>query len=126
MFEQLNIDTHIEEILGKSLENRISSEEALKLMETTGRELQALLITADIRREQIVGDYVTYIQNWNINFTNICIGTCGFCAFKRDEKNSESYFLSPDEIVMRAKTAWDNGAREVCIQGGLHPDVDAY
>ena len=95
-------------------------------MKTTGRELQALLISADIRREQIVGDKVTYIQNWNINFTNICTGTCGFCAFRRDEKNGESYFLSPDEIVKRAKTAWNNGAKEVCIQGGLHPDVDAY
>jgi len=126
MFEQLNIDHHIEEILGKSLETRISSDEALKLMETTGREFQALLIAADARREELVGDKVTYIQNWNINFTNICTGTCGFCAFKREEKNSESYFLSPLEIVERAKTAWDNGAKEVCIQGGLHPDVDAY
>ncbi len=110
MFEQLNIDTHIEEILGKSLETRISNEEALILMNTTGRELQALLIAADARREEIVGDKVTYIQNWNINFTNICTGTCGFCAFKREEKNSESYFLSTDEIVKRAKTAWNNGA----------------
>ena len=74
----------------------------------------------------IVGNNVTYIKNWNINFTNICTGTCGFCAFKRDENNSESYFLSAEEIVKRAKTAWDNGAKEVCIQGGLHPDIDAY
>ena len=126
MFEQFKIDTQIEEILGKSLEKRISTKEALILMKTTGRELQALLITADIRREQIVGDNVTYIKNWNINFTNICTGTCGFCAFKRDENNSESYFLSPKEVVKRAKIAWDNGAKEVCIQGGLHPEVDAY
>ena len=126
MLEQLNIDTHIEDILGKSLDKRISHKEALTLMKTTGRELQALLIIADIRREHIVGDNVTYIKNWNINFTNICTGTCGFCAFKRDETNSESYFLSTEEIVKRAKTAWDNGAKEVCIQGGLHPDIDAY
>jgi len=126
MFEQLNIDTHIEEILGKSLETRISRDEAFELMKTTGRELQALIITADILREQLVGDNVTYIQNWNINFTNICKGTCGFCAFRCDEENSESYFLGPEEIVERAKTAWNNGAKEVCIQGGLHPDVDAY
>jgi FO synthase subunit 2 len=126
MFEQFNINTHIEEILSKSLETKISPSEALKLMETTGKELQALLITADHRREEIVGDNVTYIQNWNINFTNICTGTCGFCAFKREEISSESYFLSPEEIVERAKTAWNNGSKEVCIQGGLHPDVDAY
>jgi FO synthase subunit 2 len=126
MFEQLNIDPHIEEILEKSLETRISGEEALKLIKTTGREFQALLMAADARREEIVGDKITYIQNWNINFTNICTGTCGFCAFKREEKSSESYFLSPSEIVARAKKAWNDGAKEVCIQGGLHPDIDAY
>jgi FO synthase subunit 2 len=126
MLEQLNIDTHIEDILGKSLDKRISARDGLTLMKTTGRELQALLITADIQRENIVGDNVTYIKNWNINFTNICTGTCGFCAFKRDEDNSESYFLSTEEIVKRAKTAWNNGAKEVCIQGGLHPDINAY
>lgn len=126
MFEQLKIDNHIDEILTKSLEANISNEEALILMNTTGRELQALLVAADIRREEIVGDKVTYIQNWNINFTNICTGNCGFCAFKKDENSGESYFLDMDEIVKRAKIAWDNGAVEVCIQGGLHPDVDAY
>lgn len=126
MFEQLNIDNNIEEILEKSLKTIISPEEALKLINTTGREFQALLIAADMRREEIVGNNVTYIKNWNINFTNICTGTCGFCAFKREESSRESYFLSNKEIVHRAKTAWNNGAKEVCIQGGLHPDVDAY
>ena len=121
MFEQLKINPQIEDILEKSLEHRISCEEALELMETTGKELQALLIAADTRREEIVGDNVTYIKNWNINFTNICTGNCGFCAFKRDEKSEESYFLSPDEIVSRAVTAWENGAIEVCIQGGFAP-----
>jgi FO synthase subunit 2 len=126
MFEQLKIDNHIDEILTKSLEANISTEEAVILMNTTGRELQALLVASDVRREEIVGDKVTYIQNWNINFTNICTGNCGFCAFKKDENSGESYFLGMDEIVKRAKIAWDNGAVEVCIQGGLHPDVDAY
>jgi len=126
MFEKLNIETHIEEILEKSLETRISTEEAEILMKTTGREFQSLLMAADCRREDIVGENVTYIRNWNINFTNICTGTCGFCAFKREPSNNESYFLSPDEIVLRAKAAWNKGAKEVCIQGGLHPDVDAY
>jgi 5-amino-6-(D-ribitylamino)uracil---L-tyrosine 4-hydroxyphenyl transferase len=126
MFELLNIEPHIEEILEKSLETRLSTEEALILMKTTGREFQSLLMAADSLREDIVGKNVTYIRNWNINFTNICTGTCGFCAFKREPSSSESYFLSPDEIVARAKTAWNKGAKEVCIQGGLHPDVDAY
>jgi FO synthase subunit 2 len=126
MFEQLNIDPQIAEILEKSLKTRISREEALELMKTTGRDFQALLMTADTLREELVGDRVTYIKNWNINFTNMCTGTCGFCAFKREPESSEAYFLNPDEIAKRAKKAWDNGAIEVCIQGGLHEDVDAY
>lgn len=126
MFEHLNIDSETEEILEKSLNTKISKEEGLKLINSTGREFQALLIAADMRREELVGNKVSYVKNWNINFTNICTGTCGFCAFKREESNSESYFLSNEEIVKRAKTAWNNGAKEVCIQGGLHPDVDAY
>jgi FO synthase subunit 2 len=126
MFEQLNIDSDTEEILEKSLKTVISSEEGLKLINSTGREFQALLIAADTRREELVGNNVTYVKNWNINFTNVCTGTCGFCAFKCDESSSEAYFLSNEEIVRRAKAAWNNGAKEVCIQGGLHPDVDAY
>lgn len=126
MFERLVIDPQIEEILEKSAGSRISRQEALKLMETTGKELQALLLTADAMREKLVGDRVTYIQNWNINFTNLCTGNCGFCAFRKDPGEEGAYFLTAEEVVERAKTAWNNGAIEVCIQGGLHPDVDAY
>lgn len=126
MFERVDIDPQIEEILEKSLKNRISTQEALKLIETTGKELYALLITADNLREEIVGNRVTYIQNWNINFTNLCTGNCGFCAFRKNEDEEGAYFLNPDQVVERAKKAWNNGAKEVCIQGGLHPDVDAY
>lgn len=126
MFEQLNISPQVEEILEKSLKMGISKEEALKLMETTGRELQALIIAADMRRQELVGNTVTYIRNWNINFTNICTGTCGFCAFKKTPGEEGAYFLSMDEVVHRAKKAWDQGAVEVCIQGGLHRDIDAY
>ena len=126
MFEQLNINSNIEEILEKSLKTIISPDEGLKLINTTGMELQALLIAADLRREELVGNNVTYVKNWNINFTNICTGTCGFCAFKCEPSNNESYFLTNEEVVARARTAWNNGAKEVCIQGGLHPDIDAY
>ncbi len=126
MLERLDIDTQIEEILVKSMKTRISQQEAFKLMATTGKELQALLITADRLRERLVGDRVTYIRNWNINFTNICTGDCGFCAFRRTEHDEGAYFLKIEEVVNRARKAWDSGAIEVCIQGGLHPDVDAY
>ena len=126
MFGRLDIDPQIEEILKKSLKTRISSEEAKLLIQTTGNEFHALTTTADILRENIIGDRVTYIQNWNINFTNLCTGDCGFCAFKKDKYDAGAYFLSIGQVVERAKTAWNNGAKEVCIQGGLHPDVDAY
>jgi len=126
MFKNLNIDPEIQNILEKSIEKEISVEEAQKLMETRGKELQALIITADLLREKLVGDNVTFIQNWNINFTDICTGNCGFCAFKKNSDDESAYFLNIDEIVRRTKKAVNDGAIEVCIQGGLHPDIDAY
>ena len=126
MFERVEIDPQIEEILKKAINKRISSEEAVKLIKTTGKELYALTFTADILREKLVGDRVTYIPNWNINFTNLCTGDCGFCAFRKNKDEDGAYFLNINQVVERAKTAWSNGAKEVCIQGGLHPDIDAY
>jgi FO synthase subunit 2 len=126
MFGKLNIKPRTDEILEGAFKGPISAEDALYLMKTTGNDLNALLITADLLRRELVGDKVTFIKNWNINFTNICSGTCGFCAFKKDETDKDSYFLEISELVTRAKSAADNGARELCIQGGLHPDVDAY
>lgn len=126
MYKSPDIEPTIEEILNKAFKTAISSEEALQLINTTGYELQALIQAADLRRQELVGDEVTYIRNWNINFTDICTGTCGFCAFRKDSHEEGAYFLSIEEIVRRAKAAWDDGAIEVCIQGGLHPDIDAY
>ncbi|MDD1774477.1 MAG: 5-amino-6-(D-ribitylamino)uracil--L-tyrosine 4-hydroxyphenyl transferase CofH [Methanobacterium sp.] len=126
MFKRVDIDPQIEEILEKSMKTPISQEEGIKLIQTTGNEFHALMIVADLLRENITGDRVTYIQNWNINFTNICTGDCGFCAFRKNKDEEGAYFLNIDQMVKRAKTAWNNGAKEVCIQGGLHPNVDAY
>ncbi|MEN4005976.1 MAG: 5-amino-6-(D-ribitylamino)uracil--L-tyrosine 4-hydroxyphenyl transferase CofH [Methanobacteriaceae archaeon] len=126
MFDKLNIDNKVNEILEKAMDHEISSREAEILMKTQGREFQALILAADFLREKIVGDKITFIQNWNINFTNICTGTCGFCAFKKNENDDDACFLEIDEIVKRAKNAYDDGAVEVCIQGGLHKEIDAY
>ena len=68
---------------------------------------------------------VTYVVNRNINFTNVCIKQCGFCAFSRDFREEEGYFLPIDEILRRAKEAHHYGASEVCIQAGLPPDMDS-
>lgn len=126
MYNTPDIEPTIEEILNKSLKEVISYKEATELIKTKGTEYQALIQAADLRRQELVGDEVTYIQNWNINYTNICTGMCGFCAFRKNPGQEGAYFLDVDEIVRRAKTAWDDGAMEVCIQGGLHPDVDAH
>jgi Thiamine biosynthesis enzyme ThiH and related uncharacterized enzymes len=99
MYKSPDIEPTIEEILNKARKKPVSHEEALKLMKTTGNEYQALIQAADLRRQELVGDEVTYIKNWNINFTDICTGTCGFCAFRKDPGQEGAYFLSVDEIV---------------------------
>ena len=71
-----------------------------------------------------MGDIVTYVVNRNINFTNVCIKRCGFCAFSRDFREEQGYLLPEEEIVRRAKEAWDYGATEVCIQAGLPPQME--
>ena len=76
-----------------------------------------------MRRRQ-AGDVVTYVVNRNINFTNVCIKHCTFCAFSRDHREEEGYFLPMDEVVRRAIEAWEMGATEVCIQAGLPPKLD--
>ena len=91
---------------------------------TTGRDLHALTLVADELRSRHVGDVVTYVVNRNINFTNVCIKHCGFCAFSRDHREEEGYLLPIEEVVRRAQEAWDLGAREVCIQAGLPPKLD--
>lgn len=126
MFEEFKIDPEINKILKKSLDHEISTNEAVKLMNTRGKEMQALILAADMAREEIVGDEITFIQNWNINFTDICTGSCGFCAFKKNSDDQSAYFLEIDEIVRRAKKVYSKGAVEICVQGGLHPDIDAY
>jgi FO synthase subunit 2 len=67
---------------------------------------------------------VTYVVNRNINFTNVCIKRCGFCAFSRDFRQEEGYFLPFEEVIARAKEAWELGATEVCIQAGLPPQME--
>ena len=102
----------------------ISVEDAVALFDTTGAEFAAMGMVADELRRRTVGDLVTYVVNRNINFTNVCIKRCGFCAFSRDFREEEGYFLPVNEIVRRAKEAWDYGATEVCVQAGLPPQME--
>ncbi|MEY4582724.1 MAG: 7,8-didemethyl-8-hydroxy-5-deazariboflavin synthase, CofH subunit, partial [Pseudomonadota bacterium] len=95
--------------------------EAVQLCSARGPDLRALSSTADHLRREQVGDVVTYVVNRNINFTNLCIKACRFCAFSRTARSEEGYFLDAAEIVRRAQQASDMGASEVCIQAGLPP-----
>jgi len=97
--------------------------EALLLFDTTGVELDALARAADEVRADRVGDTVTYVVNRNLNFTNICYTGCRFCAFAQRRDDPDAYNLSLVEIADRVEVAWDDGATEVCIQGGIHPDL---
>ena len=103
---------------------RVDQKEAFTLLNVRGADLHAVLAAADTARETRVGDDVTYVINRNINFTNICIGSCGFCAFRARQGDPKAYFLSVDQIVERAVQARRTGATEVGIFSGLHPKVD--
>ena len=119
-----SLDPDITRILDKALaEQEISVEEGVRLFEVTDRELMALTLTADELRRRAVGDVVTYVVNRNINFTNVCIKRCGFCAFSRDHREEEGYYIPTEEIIRRAREAWELGATEVCIQAGLPPKM---
>ena len=121
------IDPAVARVLNKSLEGKdISQEEAVVLFDAEGPALNPLILAADELRRRTVGDIVTYVINRNINFTNICIKRCGFCAFSRDHHQEEAYFLPIEEVVRRAKEAWELGATEVCIQAGLPPKMDGH
>lgn len=100
----------------------LSAEEGALLLKAEGKKLQALIQTADEVRRRRVGDIVTYVKNRNINFTNVCIGSCKFCAFRRNPEDPQAYVLSPEQIESKVNEALEANVTEICIQGGLHPD----
>jgi 5-amino-6-(D-ribitylamino)uracil---L-tyrosine 4-hydroxyphenyl transferase len=105
-------------------EKDLSEDLAAELLECKGVEMNMVLMVADELRKRTIGNHVTYVINRNINFTNVCIKRCGFCAFSRDFREEEGYSLPIEEIVIRAKQAWKLGATEVCIQAGLPPEMN--
>ena len=120
-----NADPIVSEILNNALsEKEISSKDGLILYKTRGIDFHLVGLVADELRKRRVGNIVSYVVNRNINFTNVCIKQCGFCAFSRDFREEEGYFLPTEEIVRRAKEAHNLGATEVCIQAGLPPDME--
>src|SRR3989449_6141202 len=102
----------------------VSVADGHRLARAAGRDLLALSVTADELRRRQAGDTVTFVVNRNVNFTNVCIKHCGFCAFSRDHREEEGYFLPIQEIVRRPREAAELGANEGCIQRGLPPKLD--
>jgi 7,8-didemethyl-8-hydroxy-5-deazariboflavin synthase CofH subunit len=115
----------VDAVLDRAIAGReLTVEEAAKLFSAEGESLDRLLATADDLRRRRVGDRVTYVVNRNINFTNVCVKRCGFCAFSRGHRAEQGYFLPLEEVLRRAREAWELGATEVCIQAGLAPRMN--
>src|SRR5213078_830501 len=115
----------VRRVLSRALDGEdVSVADAMRLAEASGRDVHALTLVADELRRRQAGDVVTFVVNRNVNFTNVCIKHCTFCAFSRDHREEEGYFLPMDEVVRRAIEAWEMGATEVCIQAGLPPKLD--
>jgi FO synthase len=101
----------------------LTDDQAIALLSADGDDLQALAAIADGLRREVNGDDVTFVVTRNINFTNVCYTGCRFCAFAQRRTDADAYTLSLDQIGERAQEAWAAGATEVCMQGGIHPDL---
>ncbi|MGW2152319.1 bifunctional FO biosynthesis protein CofGH [Nonomuraea sp. NPDC001699] len=101
----------------------LTDAEAVALLGAEGEALDELAAIADALRKEAAGDEVTYVVNRNINFTNVCYTGCRFCAFAQRRTDADAYTLSLDQVADRAEEAWAAGASEVCMQGGIHPDL---
>ncbi len=101
----------------------LTDAQALALLDADGAALEALAALADGARRDAIGDDVTFVVNRNINFTNVCYTGCRFCAFAQRRTDADAYTLSLEQVGERAAQAWEAGATEVCMQGGIHPDL---
>jgi FO synthase len=120
-------DSAIEASLSKAMQGkRLDEAEIVRLFAARDADYERVVAVADALRHEVSGDVVRYVVNRNINYTNICYFRCRFCAFSKGKTHEAlrgtPYDLGMDEIVRRAVEAWDRGATEVCMQGGIHPD----
>jgi 7,8-didemethyl-8-hydroxy-5-deazariboflavin synthase CofH subunit len=116
----------LEKILETQNGAALSLEDSYALANAEGDDLLGLLVAANMLRAELAGNIVTYVVNRNINFTNICFVGCKFCAFSRGPREADSYFHSLETMAKKASEAWDLGATEVCIQGGLPHGLDKF
>src|SRR5690606_35217879 len=104
----------------------LEAEDGEALLQVEGDDLVALVRAADTVRAADVGDEVTYVINRNINWTNVCFVGCQFCAFAVHRKDPTAYNHSLDEVLAKVQDAVERGAHEVCMQGGINPESDAF
>jgi FO synthase len=121
------VDPQIESIIARAMDGqRLNEPEIVHLFGARDRDYQRVLIAADELRQAVNGEVIRYVVNRNINYTNICYYRCQFCAFSKgkthDALRGTPYDLALEEIVRRTEEAWERGATEVCLQGGIHPD----
>jgi FO synthase len=106
----------------------LGEDEIARLFSARGDELHRVLAAADALRREVNGDTVSYVVTRNVNYTNVCYFKCGFCAFSKgklaENLRGPAYVVPTDEILRRAHEAWDRGAVEICLQGGIHPGFD--
>jgi len=112
-----------EEILEEAASGESEPTIVERLLQARGEELLLLAKRADEIRKKQVGETVTYVINRNINFTNVCVNNCRFCAFRRRPNDPDAFVLAPSEIKQKVREALNLGATEVCLQGGIHPHL---
>ena len=122
-----SVDTAVETAIAKAMQgNRLNESEIVRLFAARDADYERVITAADELRQAVSGDVVRYVVNRNINYTNICYYKCKFCAFSKGKTHEAlrgtPYDLEWSEIVRRSEEAWDRGATEVCLQGGIHPD----
>ena len=116
----------LDQVLETQDGGHLSREQCLLLANVEGDDLLGLLVAADTLRRDLVGNLVTYVVNRNINFTNVCFVGCKFCAFSRGPREADTYFLSLEQLAQKTVEAWQLGATEVCIQGGLPHELPPF
>lgn len=116
----------LERVLETQNGAELSLEESYGLANVDGDDLLGLLVAANTLRAELAGNIVTYVVNRNINFTNICFVGCKFCAFSRGPREADTYFLTLDQMAEKTIEAWQLGATEVCIQGGLPRNLPKF
>src|SRR5205807_5427598 len=106
----------LEKVLDTQNGATLSLDESFALADSEGDDLLGLLAASNLLRAELAGNLVTYVVNRNINFTNVCFVGCKFCAFSRGPRESDTYFLTPEQVAHNAVGAWQLGSTEVCIQ----------